>query len=158
MNAPITAAGTVADRIAVATLSCPAVARLHGGRFGEVATYLPGRRISGVRLRSAPDDDPAGTGPAGISTTGISTAGISTAGISTVEIHVVGRYPATVDEIATQVRTALRPLVGAARVDVVVGDYTGPADPTGTAGPAPARTSGAVPATGQIEHPPADRG
>jgi len=143
VNAPITAAGTVADRIAAATLSCPAVARLHGGRFGEVATYLPGRRISGVRLRSTPDDDPAGTGPAGI---------------STVEIHVVGRYPATVDEIATQVRTALRPLVGAARVDVVVGDYTGPAGPIRTAGPAPDRTSGAVPATGQIEHPTADRG
>ncbi|BBG05278.1 MULTISPECIES: hypothetical protein [Pseudonocardia] len=110
MNAPVAAAGTDADRIAVATLSCPAVARLHGGRFGEVATYLPGRRIGGVRLRSTPDGD-------------------------AVEIHVVGRYPATVAEVAGQVRAVLKPIVGSARVDVVVGDYAG-----------------------EIEHPSAERG
>jgi len=28
--------------------------RLHGGRFGELGTYLPGRRVTGVRI----DDDP----------------------------------------------------------------------------------------------------
>lgn len=127
MNTPVAAAGTDADRIAVATLSCPAVARLHGGRFGEVATYLPGRRIGGVRLRSTPDGD-------------------------AVEIHVVGRYPVAVAEIAGQVRTAVRPLVGTAPVDVVVGDYAG------TTEPAPVRPSDSTPATGEIEHPPADRG
>lgn len=131
MNAPVAAAGTDADRIAVATLSCPAVARLHGGRFGEVATYLPGRRIGGVRLRSTPDGDPAGV---------------------QVEVHVVGRYPAAVAEIADQVRTALRPIVGSARVDVVVGDYAGETEP------APVRPSDSTPATGEIEHPSADRG
>ncbi|WP_372594864.1 hypothetical protein [Actinotalea sp.] len=39
----------LADRIARATLSVPGVRRLHGGGYGEVGTYLAGRRIVGVR-------------------------------------------------------------------------------------------------------------
>ena len=86
----IVATGAVdTDRIADAVLGCPGVAQLHGGRFGEIATYLPGRRVSGIRV------DP--TAPA-------------------VEVHVVGRYPASVAEIDRQVRTALLPVVGGARV------------------------------------------
>lgn len=45
--------GTVdeqADRIAAAVLGVSGVAGLHAGMFGEVATYLPGRRVTGVRL------------------------------------------------------------------------------------------------------------
>ena len=38
-----------ADRVAAATLAVPGVAALHAGAFGEVATYLPGRRVVGVR-------------------------------------------------------------------------------------------------------------
>lgn len=41
----------VADRVAEAVLSVPGVHDLHGGVLGEVATYLPGRRVNGVRLR-----------------------------------------------------------------------------------------------------------
>ena len=41
----------VADRVALAVLSVPGVHDLHGGVLGEVATYLPGRRVTGVRLR-----------------------------------------------------------------------------------------------------------
>jgi uncharacterized alkaline shock family protein YloU len=39
-----------ADRIAQAVLAVPGVAALHAGMFGEVGTYLPGRRIAGVRV------------------------------------------------------------------------------------------------------------
>ena len=39
-----------ADRIAAAVLAVPGVAGLHAGMFGEVATYLPGRRVTGVRI------------------------------------------------------------------------------------------------------------
>ncbi|MFD4183444.1 hypothetical protein ACFWPB_20405, partial [Rhodococcus sp. NPDC058514] len=39
-----------ADLIADAVLAVPGVAGLHGGMFGEVATYLPGRRVLGVAL------------------------------------------------------------------------------------------------------------
>lgn len=40
----------VADRIAAVVTAVDGVAALHGGMFGEVATYLPGRRVSGVRI------------------------------------------------------------------------------------------------------------
>ncbi|WP_312870565.1 hypothetical protein [Gordonia asplenii] len=59
-----------AERIAHAVLSVLGVVRLDGGRFGEVATYLPGRRVTGVSL-----DDESG------------------------EVHIVVAWPAT-DELA----------------------------------------------------------
>ena len=40
----------LADAIAQRVLDHPAVAHLHGGPFGTVASYLPGRRVVGVRL------------------------------------------------------------------------------------------------------------
>jgi uncharacterized alkaline shock family protein YloU len=39
-----------ADRLAAAVLAVPGVAALHPGMFGEVGTYLPGRRVAGIRL------------------------------------------------------------------------------------------------------------
>jgi hypothetical protein len=51
---------------------------LDSGRYGEIATYLPGRRINGVRIR--PDE---------------------------VTIGVIGRYPATIADITACVRDAL---------------------------------------------------
>lgn len=39
-----------AEVVAATVLAVPGVVRLHGGRFGEVGTYLPGRRVTGVRL------------------------------------------------------------------------------------------------------------
>lgn len=39
-----------ADAIAAAALAVDGVAHLHGGMFGEVGTYLPGRRVEGVRV------------------------------------------------------------------------------------------------------------
>jgi len=36
--------------VAAAVLTVPGVIGLHGGMFGETATYLPGRRVPGVRL------------------------------------------------------------------------------------------------------------
>ena len=43
----------LARRIADVVLAVPGVVDLHSGLFGEVATYLPGGRVSGVSL----DDD-----------------------------------------------------------------------------------------------------
>ncbi len=40
----------LADEVAAAVLSVDGVVGLHGGMFGEAATYLPGRRVTGVRL------------------------------------------------------------------------------------------------------------
>jgi uncharacterized alkaline shock family protein YloU len=39
-----------ADRIAAIVTAVEGVAGLHAGMFGEVATYLPGRRVSGIRI------------------------------------------------------------------------------------------------------------
>lgn len=52
MAAPHTtpAPAALADAIAERVLDHPAVARLHGGPFGTVASYLPGRRVVGVRV------------------------------------------------------------------------------------------------------------
>jgi uncharacterized alkaline shock family protein YloU len=41
---------TPAEVVAAAVLAVPGVVRLHGGRFGELGTYLPGRRVTGVRI------------------------------------------------------------------------------------------------------------
>lgn len=82
-----------AVRIAAAVAGCPAVARLHGGAYGEVATYLPGALVTGVR---ACDDE--------------------------IAVHVIGVWPATLAEIAGQVRAAVEPFGGAIPVSVTVED------------------------------------
>lgn len=38
------------DALREATLAVPGVAALTGGRYGAVSTYLPGRRVEGVRI------------------------------------------------------------------------------------------------------------
>ncbi|WP_410667959.1 hypothetical protein [Amycolatopsis sp. cmx-4-68] len=70
-----------ADRIAAAVRALAPVAGLHSGRFGEIATYLPGRRVPGVRIR---DDE--------------------------ITVGVTGRYPATVTQIGDAVRAAVGPV------------------------------------------------
>lgn len=42
--------GSAADTVAGVVRAVPGVADLHTGMFGEVATYLPGRRVNGVRV------------------------------------------------------------------------------------------------------------
>jgi hypothetical protein len=43
-------AATIAERVGHVVLAVDGVAGLHAGTFGEVATYLPGRRVVGVRI------------------------------------------------------------------------------------------------------------
>lgn len=87
-----------ADAIAAAVQTCPGVAGLSGGRFGEVATYLPGRRIAGIRLT----DD-------------------------VLAVHVVTRWGATAPQVAAQVRAACADLRGGRRIDVTIEDVQLPA-------------------------------
>jgi uncharacterized alkaline shock family protein YloU len=84
------------DAIATAVLAVPSVAALSGGLAGEVATYLPGRRVGGVQVRS-------GEGRAA----------------PLVVVHVVAHYGPTIDRIAADVTAAVRAAAG--RVDVHVG-------------------------------------
>ena len=78
-------------------LACPGVAAMHGGISGEAATYLPGRRVVGVRI--LPD---------------------------WVEVHVVARWPIPASEIAAQVWANVARAVDGRRVDVVIGDVLMP--------------------------------
>ncbi|MGI8523440.1 MAG: hypothetical protein ACR2K3_09060 [Nocardioides sp.] len=66
---------------------------LHAGAFGEVATYLPGRRVSGVRVTGA-----------------------------LTEVHVVVDLGAPVLTTAEAIRAAVQPLVGGSEVHVFVED------------------------------------
>ena len=74
-------------------LSCPGVVAMHGGFAGEVATYLPGNRVVGVRILA-----------------------------DSVEVHVVSRWPITAHQLAAQVWAVTVPAVDRRRVDVVIGD------------------------------------
>lgn len=82
----------VADAVSAAVLAVPGVVALHAGPFGTVATYLPGRRVIGVRLRP-------GAG----------------------EVHVVLHEHADVLRTAARVHAAAEPLAGGP-VHVVVED------------------------------------
>lgn len=88
------------DAVVAATLACPGVARMYPGVVGEVATYLPGRRVPGVRL---PGHE--------------------------VEVHVVARWGEPLPEIAERVRAAVRPLAAPLPVAVYVDDVDDPATP-----------------------------
>lgn len=94
------------DAIAAAVSACPLVARLSAGRVGEVATYLPGRRVAGVRV-----------------------------GADAVTVHVVARYGPTMTEVADQVRTAVSALTGGRPVHVGIDDIDVPALMSGPPAP-----------------------
>lgn len=81
------------DSIATAVLACSTVAGLSGGVAGEIATYLPGRRVAGLRIDA-----------------------------TTIAVHVVGRYGPTMTEISNQVTRAVTSLGAGRQVGVVIED------------------------------------
>lgn len=88
----------LAELVSERVLTVPGVHELHPGVMGEVGTYLPGRRVPGVRLTQ-----------------------------DGYEVHVVLDWAAPVAGTTDAVRTAVRTLVDGP-VDVVVEDVAGPAD------------------------------
>ena len=90
------------DALAAAALGCPLLAGLAGGRFGEVATYRPGRRILGVREVDG-----------------------------SIEVHVVARWGVPLPQLAGVVREAVAPYADGMPVAVFVDDIEVPADPAG---------------------------
>ncbi len=81
-----------ADLVAEAVLACPVVAALAADGF--VATFLPGRRVAGVRIAE-----------------------------DVCEVAVVLRMDGSpLPDMAEQVRHAVAPVVGDRRVDVVIAD------------------------------------
>jgi hypothetical protein len=86
------------DAVAAAVVASPSVARLVGEGIGaQVATYLPGRRVEGVRV--TPED---------------------------VEVHVATRWDVPIPLAAADVRAAVLPLAGGRLVTIVVEDIDEP--------------------------------
>ena len=108
----------LAQRIADCAGAVRGVARLSGGGVGAAATYAPGRRIAGVRLRDG-----------------------------SIEVHIVAiGSVASLPTIAAAVRDAVTPLAGGSRVDVFVDDVDLDVVDLGSVGPAvPALTTSTGP-------------
>jgi hypothetical protein len=97
MTAPTS---TLAERVAAAVTAHPAVAGLHGGVFGSVATYLPGRKLVGVRIGD---------------------------GAEPVELAVVLHLGPPIPGVVRALRREVSGLCGGAAVDITVADLAVPA-------------------------------
>ncbi len=87
------------DAIAAVVRGVNGVVDLSGGAIGEVATYLPGRRVTGVQV-----------------------------GEDSIEVHVVAEYGLSVLDVADRVRTAVRALAPERIVNVAVDDVRLPGE------------------------------
>ena len=92
--------GVNVDAVAAAVRSCPGVDDLDGGPLGGVATYLPGRRVPGIRI-----------------------------GADRVSIQVRGKWDVPVRELAGQVLAVVAPLSGGRTIDLLMSDVAEPALP-----------------------------
>lgn len=92
--------GVDVDGVAAALLGCAGVAGLDGGRFGDMTSYLPGRKVEGVVV-----------------------------GGGRVKVQIRAWWTVPVPELAARIRTILRPLTGSRPVDVVVADIDDPPSP-----------------------------
>jgi hypothetical protein len=86
----------LAEAVADVVLAHPAVVRLSGGPFGTIASYLPGRRVVGVRLPLR-ETDP-------------------------VEVAVVARMGSVLPLMAAELGEAVVAVLGPVALDVTVTD------------------------------------
>ncbi|CAN5791332.1 hypothetical protein BH24ACT2_BH24ACT2_04720 [soil metagenome] len=92
--------GIDVDEVVRTVEDCPSVVRLVPGSSVEVATYLPGRRVPGVRVHDG-----------------------------VLEVHVAARYGQPLPEVADEVRRALAEVVGRHPVAVFIDDLDLEDDP-----------------------------
>jgi hypothetical protein len=87
------------DVVAVAVLvrGCAGVSGLDGGRFSEVVSYLPGRKVEGVMVRDG-----------------------------RVRVQIRAQWAVPAPALAALITTALVPITGNRPVDVVIGDIDDP--------------------------------
>jgi hypothetical protein len=89
--------GIDVDAVVAAVRACPGVSGLHGGRYGEVTTYLPGRVVRGVVV-----------------------------GGGRVRVQVRAAWGAEAPTLAAAITAALAPLTGNRPVDVAIADIDDP--------------------------------
>ncbi|WP_300008035.1 hypothetical protein [Pseudonocardia sp.] len=107
--APSTDPDALAELVAATVAAHPAVARLDGGKFGVVATYLPGRRLLGVRIGQ---------------------------GSEPVELAVVLHLQRPIPDVVRDLRREVSALCGGTTVDITVSDVAVPALAVGPPAPA----------------------
>jgi hypothetical protein len=89
--------GVDVDAVAAATRSCLDVVDLDGGPFDTVASYLPGRRVAGVRV-----------------------------GSDQVTLQIRSRWGVPISQVGQQVRAAVIPLILGRRLEIVISDIADP--------------------------------
>jgi len=89
--------GVNVDAVAAAVLGCAGVAGMDGGRFGEVASYLPGRKVPGVVVSGG-----------------------------RVRVQIRSRWAVPAPDLAALVTAVLAPLTGSHPVDLVIADIDDP--------------------------------
>jgi hypothetical protein len=89
--------GVDVDAVAAAVTGCEGVAALDGGSFGEIASYLPGRKVAGVVV-----------------------------GNGRVTVQVRSRWGIPAANLAARITAMLAPLTGHRPVDVVIADIDDP--------------------------------
>lgn len=95
--APVMIDGIDVEMIAAAVRQCAGVSALDDGPYGEVATYLPGRKVVGVVIGD---------------------------GQVTVQVRAAWGVPAP--ELAALITTVASPLAGHRLIDVVIADMDDP--------------------------------
>ncbi len=93
--------------VAAAVQSCAGVSALDSGRFGEVESYLPGRRVPGVVVRD-----------------------------QSVLVGVRSRWGVRAADLFAQIASAVAPLIGRRWVEVAIGDMDDPPGPAASRHPA----------------------
>ena len=104
------------DAVAAAVRGCAGVSGLDGGQFGEVASYLPGRKVEGIVVSGG-----------------------------RVRVQIRSQWAVPAPELAALIKAALVPLTGHRPVDVVIGDIDDPASTPPPRAPVRPRRSCAAP-------------
>jgi hypothetical protein len=89
--------GINVEAVATAAAGCAGVSALDSGRFGEVASYLPGRQVPGVVVRR-----------------------------ESLRVQVRSRWGVPAADLLVQITAAVTPIAGGRRVEVVIGDIDEP--------------------------------
>jgi hypothetical protein len=97
MPGPAVIDGIDVDAVAAAVAGCAGVSALDGGPFGEVVSYLPGRKVAGVVV-----------------------------GNGRVKVQVRSRWGVPAADLAAKITAVLASLTGHRPVDVMIADIDDP--------------------------------
>jgi hypothetical protein len=90
---PAVVDGVDVDAVAAAVQGCAGVSALDGGRVGEIATYLPGRKVPGVQVTGG-----------------------------RVRVQIRSRWGVPITDLAALIAVVLAPLTSSRPVDVLIAD------------------------------------